>query len=112
MSGLGENIVQMFCFGQGVRVTFGETPTQPHRGTFTPLIPLSLRAVKGEGEIRTEAEVGASAPTSASSSVLGRRGWGWILALGGRNDGGGGWGEGCYPYVVNSFPYGGIVETR
>ena len=66
----------------------GETPPQPHRGTFTPLIPLSLRAVKGEGEIRTEAEVGAEAPTSASSSVLGRRGWGWILALGGRNDGG------------------------
>ena len=64
----------MFISGQGVRVTLGETPPQPHRGTFTPLIPLSLRAIKGEGEGRTEADVGASAPTSASSSVLERRG--------------------------------------
>ena len=46
-------------------------------GTLTPLVPLSLRAIKGEGEKRTEAEVGAEAPTSASSSIL--RGWeGWI----------------------------------
>ena len=63
----------MFGLSQGVRVTLGETPPQPHRGTLTPLIPLSLRAIKGEGERRTEADVGASAPTSASSSVLGRR---------------------------------------
>ena len=40
------------------------------------MIPLSLRAFKGEGEKRTEAEVGAEAPTSASSSVLGRKGGG------------------------------------
>ncbi len=57
--------------------------------TLTPLIPLSLRAFKGEGEKRTEAEVGAEAPTSASSSVLGRRegkvglfGWGvWVCIV-------------------------------
>ena len=35
------------------------TPPPPHRGTLTPLIPLSLRAFKGEGEIRTEAHVRA-----------------------------------------------------
>ena len=44
---------------QGVRVTFGGTPPQPHRGTLTPLIPLSLRAFKGEGEIRIEVHVRA-----------------------------------------------------
>ena len=72
---------------------------QPRRGTLSPLVPLSLRAFKGEGErkteactcaraqvhassfgtggkgdIRTEGDVGANAPTSPSSSVLGRRG--------------------------------------
>ena len=31
----------------------------------------TLRAFKGEGEIRTEGDVGADAPTSPSSSVLG-----------------------------------------
>ncbi len=50
----------------------GEDAPRPHRGTLTPFIPLSLRAFKGEGERITEAEVGAKAPTSASSSVLGR----------------------------------------
>ena len=49
----------MFGQGQGVRVTLGGTPPQPHRGTLTPLIPLSLRAIKGEGEIRIEAHVRA-----------------------------------------------------
>ena len=41
--------------------------------TLSPLIPLSLRAIKGEGERRTEADAGADAPASASSSILGRR---------------------------------------
>ena len=44
------------------------SPSPPYRGTGQ-----ALRAYKGEGERRTEAEVGAEAPTSASSSVLGRR---------------------------------------
>ncbi len=75
----------MFGLGQGVRVTLGETPPQPHRGTLTPFIPLSLRAFKGEGEIRTEGDVGASAPTSPSSSVLGGKGDGFPIGVG--NDG-------------------------
>ncbi len=33
----------------------GDAP-RPHRGTLTPLVPLSLRAYKGEGERRTEAD--------------------------------------------------------
>ena len=72
----------------------GERRTpQPRRGTLTPLIPLSLKAIKGEGEIRTEGDVGADAPTSPSSSILGRGdrgwvshwgkgGWGWVYAIG------------------------------
>ena len=62
----------------------------PHRRTLTPLIPLSLKALKGEGEEKTEGSACAmaqalpsslvlvgegegerrTAPTSASSSVL------------------------------------------
>ena len=55
----------------------------PHGPAGEPSPPLSpshatgasstLRAFKGEGEIRTEAEAGAKAPASASSSLLGRR---------------------------------------
>ena len=52
-------VARVFRWGQGVDVTFGGTPPQPHRGTLTPLIPLSLRAIKGEGEIRIEAHVRA-----------------------------------------------------
>ena len=33
----------------------GDTP-RPPRATLTPLVPLSLRACKGEGEKRTEAD--------------------------------------------------------
>ena len=32
---------------------------QPHRGTLTPFVPLSLEGRKGEGEIRIEAHVRA-----------------------------------------------------
>ena len=32
----------------------GHRPTPPGRGTLTPLVPLALRAFKGEGERRTE----------------------------------------------------------
>ena len=45
----------------------------PHTGTLTPLVPLSLKAVEGEGERRTEAGVGVETPTPASSSILGKR---------------------------------------
>ena len=48
------------------------------RGTLTPFVPLSpsrdsgqaLRAIKGEGERKTEGAVGAPAPTAPSSLVL------------------------------------------
>ena len=50
----------------------GRLSLRRRKGTLTPLVPLSCRAIKGEGERRTEAEVGARAPTSASSSILGR----------------------------------------
>ena len=49
----------MFISSQGVDVTLGGTPPQPHRGTLTPFVPLSLGAIKGEGEIRIEAHVRA-----------------------------------------------------
>ena len=50
-----------------------EYPSSPHRRTLTPLIPLSLRALKGEGEEKTEASACAMAQALASSLVLGRR---------------------------------------
>ena len=40
-------------------------------GTLTPLVPLSLRAYKGEGEEKTEASACARAQALASSLVLG-----------------------------------------
>ena len=44
-----------------VTPTGGDAP-QPPWGTLSPLVPLSLRAYKGEGERRTEADVGALHP--------------------------------------------------
>ena len=68
-------LVRYWGVGRGMHRTPHSEPGRgyplPHTGTLTPLVPLSLRAVEGEGEIRTEADVGAEAPTSASSSVLG-----------------------------------------
>ena len=52
----------------------GHRPS-PTRGTLTPFIPLSLRAIKGEGEIKTEACTCAKAQVHASSLVLGRGEW-------------------------------------
>ena len=102
----------MFRYGQGVRVTFGGTPPPAPQGNPHPLGPpltprahaqahakgalsasatsSTLRAFKGEGEERTEACTCALAQVHASSLVLGRRETGWISALGGWNDGGGG----------------------
>ena len=45
----------------------------PHRRTLTPLVPLSLRALKGEGEEKTEGSDCAMAQSLASSLVLGGR---------------------------------------
>ena len=47
---------------------------QPHRGTLTPFIPLSLRAIKGKGERKTEACTCAKAQVHASSFGTGGRG--------------------------------------
>ena len=52
----------------------GKEPSPPWSPSHAIGASSTLRAFEGEGEIRTEADVGASAPTSASSSVLG--GWG------------------------------------
>ncbi len=41
------------------------------KGTLTPLIPLSLRAFEGEGEIKTEGCTSAKAEVQPSSLVLG-----------------------------------------
>ena len=58
---------------------------QPHRGTLTPLIPLSLRAFKGEGEIRIEAHVRA---LHARGSLI--QYWGGMgMDSGSRGQGGG-----------------------
>ena len=46
-------------------------PVGRGKGTLTPLVPLSLRAIKAEGERRTGAYVGTRVPTYAPSSVLG-----------------------------------------
>ena len=54
--------------GRGLRCT----------GTLTPFIPLSLRAIKGEGERKPEAHTCAVAQVCASGLVLGGRGRGWI----------------------------------
>ena len=41
-------------------ISWGEGhPPPPRRGTLTPFIPLFLRAIKGEGEIRIEGHVRA-----------------------------------------------------
>ena len=50
------------------------TLPQPHRGTLTPLVPLSLRAFKEEGERKTEACTCALAQVHASSFGTGGRG--------------------------------------
>ena len=42
------------------------------RGTLTPLVPLSLGAIKGEGEEKTEGCTCALAQVHPSSLVLGR----------------------------------------
>ncbi len=47
---------------QGAASRFGGNIPRPPKGTLTPFIPLSLRACKGEGERRTEADVGALHP--------------------------------------------------
>ena len=54
----------------------------PAQGTLTPLVPLSLRAIKGEGERRTEADVGAERQRLPLVQY-------WREGLG-RTDGGGG----------------------
>ena len=62
----------MIC-GAGARrspLWEGDVP-QPHRGTLTPLIPLSLRAIKGEGEGKTKASACTMVQALASSLVLG-----------------------------------------
>ena len=50
------------------------------RGTLTPLVPLSLRAYKGEGEEKTEGCTCAKAQVHPSSLVQGR-GEGWVPAM-------------------------------
>ncbi len=49
------------CVKSKCAAFWGNIP-QPPKGTLTPLVPLSLRAYKGEGERRTEAGVGATHP--------------------------------------------------
>ena len=49
----------------------GGISPQPLGGTLTPLIPLSLRACKGEGEEKTEGSACAMAQALPSSLVLG-----------------------------------------
>ncbi len=56
--------------------SFGEEDPPTPQGTLTPLIPLSLRAIKGEGEEKTEASTCAKAQVLASSLVLGEGGYG------------------------------------
>ena len=62
---------------------------QPHRGTLTPLVPLSLRAFKGEGEIRIEAHVRAE---HARGPLIQYWGEGDGFPIGVGNDG---WRVGC-----------------
>ena len=69
-------------------VTVGGTPPQPHRGTLTPLIPLSLRAIKGEGEIRIEAHVRAEHARGPLIQYWGERD-GFRLSAAGMMGGGG-----------------------
>ena len=60
----------------------------PHhpRGTLTPLVPLSLRAFKGEGERRIGACICALAHMQAPNSVPGegerKRGGDWAMSRG------------------------------
>ena len=59
---------------RGLSHLWGEYPPVPQgnpQETLTPLIPLSLRAIKGEGGEKNRGRRGCVAPTSASSSVLG-----------------------------------------
>ena len=84
--GLGGNIVLMFYIVKGVVTEVGGMSPAP-RGTLTPLIPLSLRAFKGEGEIRIEAHVRAE---HTRGPLIQYWGEGDGFRLGGRNDGGGG----------------------
>ncbi len=53
----------MFIWVKGLIAHLGKGP---HRGTLTPLVPLSLRAIKGEGEGKTEACTCALAQVHAS----------------------------------------------
>ena len=75
---------------------------QPHRGTLTPLVPLSLRAFKGEGEIRTEARTGAVHPCGPLVQYWGE-GDGFPTGVG--NDGWG-WGEKNGAMAKNEVVYG------
>ena len=56
----------------------------PTWGTLTPLVPLSLRAFKGEGERRIGACICAKAHMQAPNSVPGRRGTEEKLGIGRR----------------------------
>ena len=47
------------------------SPLSRRRGTLIPSVPLSLRAIKGEGKQKTEASACALAQALASSLVLG-----------------------------------------
>ena len=89
---------------------------QPHRGTLTPLVPLSLRAIEGEGEEKTEASACALAQALASSLVLGKKegegllGCGvlfFILFVGFWVGDGRRW-----PEAVPLFPFGQILDMR
>ena len=78
-------IALMFTWVKGFVSHLGGTPPQPHRGTLTPLIPLSLRAIKGEGEIRIEVHVRALHARGPLIQYLGE-GDGFPIVVG--NDGG------------------------
>ena len=71
----GVNIVQMFCFGQGVRVTFGGHDLMRQRRM------VSFRG--GQGGSRT-ATTGEESPGSAAVRLQ----EGWIPASAGKTDGG------------------------
>ena len=90
----------------------------PHpRGTLSPLVPLSLRAFKGEGEKRIRGTLMRKAHECAPNSVPGERKRGWGLGDVGWPSsvrGGGGKEErlgfgGCH---VASFGAGGVEERR
>ncbi len=66
---------------QGADVTpsgrFAIRPYGRRKGTLTPLIPLSLRAYKGEGEIRIEGRMGALHPCGPLIQYWGEGGMGY-----------------------------------